>query len=387
MPRMDFAAAGLLDGLEGHEREARIALLEQLVDEGFSEQELQAAVAEDRLALLPVERVLGGKYTAAEVEEQTGVPASLVIRIRRLQGLPEPGADEHAFSDEDVAAAQSTRLFIDAGLDEEAIVTITRVLGETMSRLAATTTAGFAAAFLEPGDSEEDVARRFAALAEQLVPALRPVLLSSFKAHLSEQVRRAFLSSAERETGRLAVEQEQAVCFVDLVGFTRLGGELEAQELGGVVGTFSELAADVAEPPVRLVKTIGDAALFVSREPGPLVEAALRLVEAVHAADLPATRAGIAYGPTTFRAGDFYGHAVNLASRITGIARPGSVLCDTGVHDAATEAFDWSFAGRHRLKGIGEAVPLYRARRLPDEGAEPGATGRTEGRPRRRAAS
>jgi adenylate cyclase len=384
---MDFEAAGLLDGLDGHERAARVALLERLISEGFSEQELKAAVAEDRLALVPVERVLGGKYTAAEVEERSGVPASLVIRIRRLQGLPEPGADERAFSDEDIAAAKSTRLFLDAGLDEDAIVTITRVLGEAMSRLAATTTAGFAAAFLEPGDSEDDVARRWAALAEKLVPALSPVLLATFKAHLREQVRRAVLSRAERESGRLAVEQEQAVCFVDLVGFTRLGGELEAQELGGVVGTFSELAADVAEGPVRLVKTIGDAAMFVSREPGTLVEAALRLVEATQEADLPATRAGIACGLTTFRAGDFYGHAVNLASRITGIARAGSVLCDQSAHDAAGDAFDWSFAGRHRLKGIGEAVPLYRARRLSDEPADARSRRRTADRPRRRAAS
>ena len=265
--------------------------------------------------------------------------------------------------------------------------TITRVLGEAMSRLAATTTAAFADAFLEPGDTEDDVARRLAALAEKLVPALSPVLLATFKAHLREQVRRAVLSRDERESGRLAVEQEQAVCFVDLVGFTRLGGELEAQELGGVVGTFSELAADVAEAPVRLVKTIGDAAMFVSREPGPLVEAALRLLDAAQEADLPAIRAGIARGLTTFRAGDFYGHAVNLASRITGIARPGSVLCDESTHDAAGEAFDWSFAGRHRLKGIGEAVPLYRARRLSDEPADARSRRRTADRPRRRAAS
>jgi adenylate cyclase len=384
---VDFETAGLLDGLEGQERAARAKLLERLVADGFSEEELKAAVAEDRLALLPVERVLGGKYTAAEVEERTGMPASRAVRIRRLQGLPEPGPDERAFGDEDVEAMRSTRLFLDAGLDEDTIVTITRVLGETMSRLATTTTAGFAGAFLKPGDSEEDVARRFSALAEELVPSLSPVLLAAFRSHLRENVRSAVLSRAERESGQLAVEQELAVCFVDLVGFTRLGGELEAQQLGGVVGTFAELAAGVAEPPVRLVKTIGDAAMLVSREAGPVVRAAMSLVDAVQEADLPAVRAGIACGPTTFRAGDFYGHAVNLASRITGVARPGSVLCDKAVRDAAGERFDWSFAGRHRLKGIGESVPLYRARPLAGEAAEDGARRRTEGRRRRRAAS
>ncbi len=385
---MDYDAAGLLDGLDERERTARIKLLDQLLADGFSEQELIAAVAEDRLALLPVERVLGGKYTAADVEERTGVPAATLLRIRRLMGLPEAGPDERAFGDEDVAAAQSTRLFFDTGLGEEAIVTITRVLGEAMSRLTATTTAAFASAFLEPGDTEEDVGRRFSALTEELVPAISPVLLSAYRAHLHEQVRRAVLSRAELESGRLAVEQEQAVCFVDLVGFTRLGGELEAEELGSVVGTFYELAADAAEPPVRLVKTIGDAAMLVSREPSPLVEAALRLVDAVQAADLPAVRAGIAFGSTSFRAGDFYGHAVNLASRITGIARPGSVLCDKSVHDAAGEDFDWSFAGRHRLKGIGESVPVYRARPPGAERAgEADARKSTERRRRRRAAS
>jgi adenylate cyclase len=384
---MDFAAAGLLDGLDKEERAARVKLLERLLREGYAEDELRAAVAEDRLALLPVERVLGGKYTAAEVAERTGVPASLVIRMRRLLGLPEPGPEERAFGDEEVAAAQSTRVFLEAGFGEEAILTITRVLGETMSRLAATTTAGFAGAFLQPGDSEDDVAERFSALAEQLVPALAPVLLAAFKAHLREDVRRAVLSSAERQSGQLAVEQEQAVCFVDLVGFTILGSEVEAQELGGVVGTFAELAAEVAQPPVRLVKTIGDAAMFVSRDSAPLVEAALSLVDAVREADLPAARAGIAFGPTTFRAGDFYGHAVNLASRVTGIARPGSVLCDKSVRDAARETFDWSFAGSHRLKGIGDSVPLYRARRLSEEPAETGAKRRTADRRRRRAES
>ena len=384
---MDYEAAGLLDGLDEPERTARVKLLDQLVADGFSEQELTAAVAEDRLALLPVDRVLGGRYTAAEVEQRTGVPAAMAIRLRRLEGLPEPAPDERAFSDEDIEAARSTKLFLDAGIDEETVVTITRVLGETMARLAATTTAGFADAFLEAGDTEEDVGARFAALTEQLVPALSPVLLASFRAHLREQVRRAVLSRAERESGRLSVEQELGVCFVDLVGFTRLGGELEAQALGGVVGSFAELAAEVADPPVRLVKTIGDAAMLVSREPAPLVEAALRLVQAADEAELPATRAGVAYGPTTFRAGDFYGHAVNLASRITGVARPGSVLCDKSIHDALGERFDWSFAGRHRLKGIGESVPVYRARPFGERPEETDVKKSTERRRRRRAAS
>jgi adenylate cyclase len=94
----------------------------------------------------------------------------------------------------------------------------------------------------------------------------------------------------------------------------------------------------------------------------------LRLVQAVQDAELPSLRAGIASGAATVRAGDYYGPSVNLASRVTGIARPGSVLCTEEVKAAAEDEFEWSSAGRHKLKGVSGAVPLYRAR-LRDEQA------------------
>ncbi len=381
---MDFAAAGLLDGLEGEERAGRERLLAQLADEGFTIAELRSAIAEHRLALLPLQRILGGRYTAGDVEAQTGLPAALLIRIRRLGGLPEAGRDDRVFGDEDVALAQSTSLFLQSGFSEDAIVEITRVLGEGMARLAATTTAAFVDAFLEPGDSEPEVASRFAALAEQLIPALSPVLTATYMAHLRESVGRGILGREELAAGGFADTQEVSVCFADLVGFTRLGGEVELQELGIVAGRLADLATEVTVAPVRLIKTIGDAAMFVSPEPGPLVAAALALVDAVQRAGLPALRAGIANGPALLRAGDFFGHSVNLASRVTGIARPGSVLCTDSVRAAAPDAFEWSFAGRHRLRGVAEPMALHRARPLaaPAEPTKPRAN-----RPRRRASS
>lgn len=391
---MDFAAAGLLDGLTGKERDARQALLQRLAAEGFTIQELKAAVAEDRLALLPVERVLGGRYTGEEIAEQAELPVELVMRLRRVLGLPAAEPHERAFGEEEVAAAQSIKVFIDAGIGEEAIAEITRVLGEGMSRVAATTMSGFADTFIQEGDSEEGVAWRFAGLAEQLVPAFSPVLLAAYHAHLREAVQRGVISREEIAAGHLVGEQQTAVCFADLVGFTTLGGQVETEELGSVIGTFGELAADVADSQVRLVKTIGDAAMLTSREPGPLVRAALSLLDAVEAAELPSVRAGVAFGPALPRAGDLYGHAVNVASRVTGIARPGSVLCTSEVRDAAPQEFDWSNAGRHKLKGLGESIPLYRARALGashpatgEDGSDPAARKPKAGRRRRRAAS
>jgi len=382
---MDFAAAGLLGGLEGSEREARERLLARLAADGFTLDELRAAAAEDRLALLPVERVLGGRWSASEIAEKTGLSVDLLLRLRRLLGLPETEPDQHVLSDEWVQAAESTRLFLEAGLSNDAIAEISRVVGEAMARVAAATTAAFADSFLQPGDSEEEVARRFARLAQELTPPVGPVLVAAFKGHLRETVQQGMISRAELAAGHLAGEQEMAVCFADVVGFTVLGSQLAAGELGGVIARFGELAGDVADSRVRLVKTIGDAAMLTAREPGPLVEAALSLLEACQAADLPSLRAGVAQGMAVGRAGDLYGHAVNLASRVTGIARPDSVLCTAEVRDAAASDFDWSYAGKHRLKGVGNSVPLYRARRLAPETES--ASRRTPGRRRKPASN
>ena len=71
-------------------------------------------------------------------------------------------------------------------------------------------------------------------------------------------------------------------------------------------------------------------------------------------------RAGVAHGAAIGRGGDFYGPPVNLASRITAVARPGSVLADKEAKEALGDRFHYSFAGERRLKGHlgrGEAVP------------------------------
>ena len=121
----------------------------------------------------------------------------------------------------------------------------------------------------------------------------------------------------------------------------------------------------MAEPPVRLVKTIGDAVMLVSTEAGPMVGAALGLIAAAEAEgeEFPWLRAGLATGPTLPQSGDYYGRSVNLASRITGVARPGSVVVDAATQEATgEEGFSYSYAGERKLKGIDSRVKLFRAR-------------------------
>ena len=132
-----------------------------------------------------------------------------------------------------------------------------------------------------------------------------------------------------------------------------------------MAGRLADMAADVAERPVRLIKTIGDGAMLVSPEPPALVEAALSLVDAADSEgeDFPPMRSGIAYGHALNRRGDWYGRPVNLASRVCDVARPGSVLATREVRDATADGYRWSSAGRKRVKGVREPVPVYRVRR------------------------
>src|SRR4051794_36891405 len=120
---MDFEAEGLLEGLEGEERESRLRLLEQLSDVGVSDDELRKAVEEERLTLLPVERALRGEdeLSAAEVAERAGVETGFVTRHRRALGLPLADENERSFGEGDVEAIEDVKRFIDAGLDEDGV--------------------------------------------------------------------------------------------------------------------------------------------------------------------------------------------------------------------------------------------------------------------------
>jgi adenylate cyclase len=379
MAEVDFAAEGLLDGLEDDEaRAARLELLQQLYDDGVPLDELRRAVEEDRLALLPVERVFADeeRYTAAEVAERAGLDLDLLLRIQQALGLPIHDPHERTMTEAGLEAAKRTRRFRDLGLSDEAILEVARVIGQSMSRLAEAMRGVAAEAVRAQAGSERDLGLGLAAFARTVGGELAPMLGDALTAHLLAQIRSDVISQAELDAGRdgLPGSREVGVAFADLVGFTRLGERRPVDELGAVAERLAALASDVAKPPVRLVKTIGDAVMLVSPDVDRLVETALELVEAAdrEGEDFPQLRAGVAAGPAINRGGDWYGHTVNLASRLTGVARPGSVLVDESVRDRLDGAYRWSFAGQRKLKGIDEPVKLFRARR--DDGDRDGST-------------
>jgi adenylate cyclase len=364
--RPDFAAEGLLKGLRGKRREARAELLKDLFDAGVPLEELRQAVAEDRLALLPVQLVLAedSRYTVAEVAEKSGIEVELLIEQRRAAGLPVADPDERAYSKADLEAARRFGAAIEAGISREAMIEAARVFGRAASQAASATRNAGSEAFLRKGDTERDLGLRFAEAMRTLHPQTLRTLEYLYETHLREQIRSDVIALAALTAGRLAGTSEVTVCFADLVGFTRLGELLAPEDLGEVATRFSKLAEATVREPVSLVKMIGDAAMLVASKPEPVIETALDLVEAADAEgeDFPQLKAGVARGEAMSHFGDWYGAPVNLASRVTGIAYPGSVLATLEVQEAAPD-YHWSSAGRRKLKGVGENIPLYRCRR------------------------
>jgi adenylate cyclase len=364
---MDWSAEGLLDGLEGDAREARGRLLDALYRDGVPLEELRAAVAEDRLVLIPIERALLGpaQYTLAEIAERGGLPLEATRRRLRTMGITVPeDPDTRAFGDDEVEVVRRGRRYLERGMGFEEGGPVVHLMSGSMARVAEAIRTLFAQTYLRAGDREDDLGLRYGEMAAELTPLVAEDLDYLVRMHLRDFARSDALSIDERAAGRLSESFDVAVAFVDIVGFTALGEELPETELPAIAGRLEDLAGEHIRQPARVVKTIGDAVMVVSRDAAALVEGITSLMDA--AGGDPSLRAGIAYGRAVPRLGDWYGPAVNLAARVAQRARPEAVLVAPGVvevlGDAELERFALSPAGLKRLRGIDEPVPLWRAR-------------------------
>jgi adenylate cyclase len=368
----DFEAEGLLEGAgDERSREARRELLETLEEAGVPLGELRAAVEAGRLALLPMELVLAGegrRMRQVDLAEQTGLDLDFLAEARRALGLPAVDPEDPVITEEELELARSAAALLEAGIDREGFLQLTRAMSQAMAGVAAVLTSTIGNALLRPGDTERDLGLRYADTLRELGPLAGPSLTQMLNLRLREQARQAVVGQAELQSGRLPDAQQVVVGFVDIVGFTQLGEETEPEELGAVVSRFEELVEDSVRPPVRLVKTIGDAAMLVAPAARPLIDTMLDLVESSREDDdRPLLRAGIASGEALPRAGDLYGRPVNLASRLTAFARRGSVVTTEEVHDGAPDAYAWSRVGSRRIKGVRGDVEVYRVRSSAEE--------------------
>ena len=360
---IDFEAEGLLDGVDGRgAREARLALLRELSEAGCTLEQLKEAVAEDRLPGLPLELVFtrGLRFTLSDLIDELGFDEGFIRRNYLALGLPVPRLDEPALDEEDMESWRMLKVLFDAGISEERILELARPSGRWAVQMVDILRQVFLETFFEPGDSERDFGMRLATLSSELMPTLGPLTERPVRLHLRDRVRHDVVRFTELTSGEPPGTREVGVCFADLVEFTRLSEQISAEDLGDVTGRLEALAAEAAEPPVRLIKLIGDAAMLVSPEIPALVAAAKALVEA--AGDdgaLPRLRAGIAAGRALNRGGDWYGPPVNLASRITDIAEPGTIVASAAAVEATTDAYRWTSLGERSLKGVEEKVRLH----------------------------
>src|SRR5918997_1240463 len=182
--------------------------------------------------------------------------AAFLAASRRALGLPVPSDDERVYGDKDLETAQLGAAHRAAGFDDEDALEVARVLGQGTARYAEATRALVARTFIEPGLDEYELAHRYRAVAEQLLPLAGPWLEHVFALPLQQVLRSDALTQEQRRAGKLDDTQDAVIAFADLVGFTELGESVPVEELGSVAGRLSRLAGDVCEPPVRVVKLI-----------------------------------------------------------------------------------------------------------------------------------
>ena len=272
------------------------------------------------------------RYTRLQVAELAGMAPERTQRLWRALGFPDAADDDPAFTDADVAALGVLSSLIESGFvgpDTEA--SIARAMGQSLSRLADWQTDMLADALARAGgtdDRPDASADEAVEAARLLLPRLREVQDYVWRRHLAANADRLLA------TAGLGEPRELAVGFADLVGYTSRSRGMGGRELGVMVEDFESIAAEViARHHGRVVKTVGDGVLFTAGSAVDAIEIGLQLPVAWAAEDRPPLRVGAAYGRVLTRLGDVYSPVVNLASRLTSLARPGTVLVDRDLAD------------------------------------------------------
>lgn len=281
------------------------------------------------------ERLLGGprRHTADAAAVFADVDVDNLRRLWRAMGFPGVGADTPAFTDGDLLALDRLRALIrDGVLDEDLAVSVTRALGYNAARLVEWQVDALAEHLARSRGLDQDEAMKQAVdLSTDHLEELEALLLYAWRRQFAAVAGRVLaVRDPEARSGVLSVG------FADLVSYSRLSQRLEERDLALLVDRFGRRSSDVvAAGGGRLVKTLGDEVLFVADTATAAALIGLDLAEAMaDDPDLPDVRVGIATGNVISRMGDVFGTTVNLASRLTVLAAPGTVLVDQTTGEA-----------------------------------------------------
>ena len=286
--------------------------------------------------------VLGGsrRYTRVQVAERAGVDIEEGRTLWRALGFADVDDDYVAFTDRDVEALRTVHSLVDMGiLDRGQQLAVTRAMGQALSRLAEWQVATLTQALSSgpgTGSAEPMTPEDAAAAARELVPVMEGLIGYVWRRHLAATAARA-VAAGPGDTRTMTVG------FADLVGFTTLTRHVDEDALAALIDRFEEIAYDVITGGGgRVVKTVGDEVMFTADGAQAGAEIAVTLAERVGAdTELPDLRVGVACGSVVSRLGDVYGEPVNIASRLTSIARPGSVVVDRDFATAIENDEKW----------------------------------------------
>ena len=278
------------------------------------------------------EAILGRARTfnRVQVAEQSGVPLERATQLWRALGFPGTASDDEVmFTEADIEALRRVDWLVQSDFIDPAVeLTLVRSMGRSFARLAEweideLASAATSGSMLTDQDKLEG-------LLEELIPVVEELHKYVWRRHIANAAGRMLLAPAGGEGACMAVG------FADIVGFTRRSRDMSTEELGHLVEVFEATAASlVTEHGGRMIKTIGDEVLFTTDDPVDAARLALELVERRDVdPDFPELRVGLAFGEVMSRLGDVYGPVVNIASRLTSLARPSRVLMDREMGEA-----------------------------------------------------
>jgi adenylate cyclase len=360
------------DASDAADASARAALRAMLEALGTDPAEIDKADADGTLILLSVEKLIvpePARYDMAEMTARTGLSEDLVSQLWRSLGHAAPLPGERVFTETDVEIMAKVGDLLAADENTTPLVLqMSRVIGSSIARIASAQIDAISGPSGWSGPRGHDAigSERVVRNTGALLPVMPRVLESAWRRHLQDAARRRILQVTGDE------QPSVVVGFADLVGFTALSQQVNDVELAGIVDQFEDLVFDVITTGGgRVVKTIGDEVMFSVGTAKAAAEIALSLVEGTRASDeLSDVRVGLAFGPVLEREGDLYGPVVNLASRVTVVALPGTVVVGPEVAEllAGDPAYTLRPMRPRYLKNIGRTRLSVLRRSAPVEG-------------------
>lgn len=321
--------------------------------------------------------ILGGEphLTSIDIASRAGVDVEQARRLWRALGFPYVDDANAAFVDADLAAVRLVKGAVDSGLvGTDTVVRLTRALGSTMSRLADWQVSTLLDELAGGGSEDEGGPRPAEALssaveiADRVGPAFEQLLVYAWRRHLAAAVVRADSPVAETDDETNA---QATIGFADLVSFTQLSNGLDDNSLAALVERFESECTDIVTAGGgRAVKTLGDAVLFMVEKAPAAVEIALQVVEGIgRNKEMPDLRVGLATGSVITRLGDVFGPPVNLAARLTTVARRNRVIVDHATAELLGDDYETRVLPARPMHGFGNVEPVTVRRRWAYRGA------------------